>query len=76
MELAEWFEFYRLEPFGESWQQAAMLAALLHNAHFAGPAKRPDDFLPVQPEKAPQADFLYFQAFAAQHNAALALRGT
>ena len=44
----------------------------MHNAH-STQKKGAETFMPVaQPEQDGRADFLYFQIFAAQHNAALA----
>lgn len=30
-QLSEWFAYYRIEPFGESWKQAGTIAATIHN---------------------------------------------
>lgn len=73
-ELTEWYAFARLEPFGDDWRQTGVLAAVMHNAH-STQKKGAETFMPL--EKAEQdgrADYLYFQIFAAQHNAALAAR--
>jgi hypothetical protein len=47
-ELAEWAEYYRLEPFGQEWHQAAMAPMVLANL-FRGedaPAHRLEEFIP------------------------------
>lgn len=31
-QMDEWISYYRLEPFGESWRQAALIAAEARNA--------------------------------------------
>jgi hypothetical protein len=45
----EWIALYRLEPWGDDWQQAAMLAAAIHNS--AGKSYQdtftPADFVPA-----------------------------
>lgn len=73
-ELTEWHCFAEGEPFGDEWRQTGTLAALLANTDVSGPQQQPEDFMPIAKPVIPGRDFLYFQAFATQHNAILALK--
>ena len=78
-ELAEWHEYYDLEPFGCESQQLAMLCSLFANAYrprYAA-AVSPEMFLPTYDPDKPQdvghIKAVFFQAFAvARQNEAAA----
>jgi len=51
-ELAEWQAFYRVEPFGEAWQQTGQICAMIGNAaggKRGGGKFAARDFWPVRP---------------------------
>lgn len=65
-EWREWLEFYRYEPFGSGWQQAALVAAVVANGT---PGRRKavsmEDFLPVRPPRRKQTDAEIAEFFCA-----------
>lgn len=80
-QLDEWIAYYRIEPFGEPWRQAALIAAEAHNAGVTAIAPhlgrkirptdmaQPDDYL--RPQRTGSMDPRAFEALAkvayAQH---------
>lgn len=45
-DIAELFAFENIEPFGDEWRQAGLIAALIHNQH-AKRGKQVEDFMPI-----------------------------
>lgn len=69
--------FYRLEPFGEEWLQAAMVTQRVHNAHYRSPVEI-EELLPVRPPRRAQSPRECGQAFlaiVAEHNSQWGPRG-
>ena len=65
-QISEWVAFYSLEPFGNEWRQAGVIAATIAEA-FRDAKKRPkpftpDDFIPVK--ESPQKDSSQLLAMA------------
>lgn len=59
IEFAHWIEFYRLEPFGEEWRQAAQAAwapiAATGSKKESGGHWEVNDFMPCLPPEMPDA---------------------
>jgi len=45
-DIAELFAFENIEPFGDEWRQAGLIAALIHN-QYSKRAKGVEDFMPI-----------------------------
>jgi hypothetical protein len=76
-ELAEWRAFYVVEPFGQTWQQAGTVAAMVGNAaggKKGGGAFKPVDFMPSRPaarhrhRQSSDEMLAVMKAFATAHN--------
>jgi len=65
-QISEWVAFHSLEPFGDEWRQAGVIAATIAEA-FRDSKKRPkpfipDDFIPTR--ESPQKDSSQLLAMA------------
>ena len=78
-EFWEWIEYYRLEPFGDEWDQAAEIgftvAACSGNVKRGALRRFHENFKPKfkdsKPKQTPEQMASIFRQFAAAHNASL-----
>ena len=54
-DIAELFAFENIEPFGDEWRQAGLIAALIHN-QYSKRGKGVEDFMPIVRRHAAQVD--------------------